>query len=349
MKHRHGRALLYTTLSASLLQSSLANFHWPDDDVAPKTPERFRAAKQAARHIGCDLCAVVTAFFVKMESEAFEKVLASGVMAKELANSEKICTMKNIAGALREAELALQPASDGTVRLLQGESSIQPSDNEGDDEDNFHWKAFAVQEGCRKTFGFGGGRAIARSVKEDCGTEAEETCTEESRANAFKKACLSNKACLRQIAERQTTEIVAIRDKNRSQTDPSFLPLDSDMWDRALKYDKMTNYYKVLGAALGAPKSTILASHETLIQLLRPQLDHGVDFTNSMIEQVDFAKKVLTHQPTRRQYDRERIFLDIFSSVSKTERKPDTPSFDGYAALKAGFKKMNEAATKGEL
>jgi hypothetical protein len=285
-----------------------------------------------------------------MESEAFEKVLESGVMANELANAEKICTMPKIAGALREAELALQPASDGTVRLLQGESTIQSSDNVGDDEANFHWKAFAVREGCRKTFGVGGGKGIARSVKEDCGTEAEQTCTEESRANAFKKACLSNRACLRQIAERQTTEIVAIRDKNRSQSDPSFLPLDSDMWaPPAVNYDKMTNYYKVLGCPFGAPRSLLITTHETLSKLLRPQLDQGVDWTRTMIQQLDFAKQVLTHQPTRRQYDRERIFLDIYSEVSKTKRKPDTLSFDGQAALKEGFKKMNEAAMKGEL
>lgn len=147
----------------------------------------------------------------------------------------------------------------------------------------------------------------------------------------FMEAINQTEEVVRKLSER--------RDKKRSETDPSFDPQDSDMRaPKAHKYDKATNYYKVLGTDEYATQEEVKKAYKQLSLIYHPDKTQGKsqaekDESAQIFLELKSAYRTLSDNPTRRQYDRDRDQRVAQKEVSGFEHK-DQPSFDGTEVRK---------------
>merc|ERR1712012_354074 len=118
------------------------------------------------------------------------------------------------------------------------------------------------------------------------------------------------------------------------QQDTSFLPAESDFEEKKkVDYDKYVNYYKILGLPHQAASSKMIGEH---YQMLDGLMRIGFDLIKKdeagrkpAKEELATAFAVLSHQPTRRQYDRDRDYMKAYSEISGIKQTPDKDSLDG--------------------
>eukprot|EP00403_Amphidinium_massartii_P001762 CAMPEP_0178380770 /NCGR_PEP_ID=MMETSP0689_2-20121128/5636_1 /TAXON_ID=160604 /ORGANISM="Amphidinium massartii, Strain CS-259" /LENGTH=1354 /DNA_ID=CAMNT_0020000927 /DNA_START=95 /DNA_END=4155 /DNA_ORIENTATION=- len=113
-------------------------------------------------------------------------------------------------------------------------------------------------------------------------------------------------------AEALCVELTAQRDAKRKERDDTFDPSDAD-WQaqKAFDYDRLINYYKVLGIDEYATPDEISSAYKKLSLVFHPDKMAGLtekekEENHAIFMEVKNAHKTLMDQATRRQYDRER-------------------------------------------
>jgi len=153
----------------------------------------------------------------------------------------------------------------------------------------------------------------------------------------FKESPFMKKA---KLQEEQTWTMTSERDKQRKQRDPAFNPQDSDFTaPKAFNYEKMVNYYKVLGVDEYASVEEVKKAYKKLSLLYHPdktanlpkeeQEEHAAIFI-----ELKNAYLTLGDQATRRQYDRDRDHLTAGETVNGFKKKAEKVPFDATAVLK---------------
>ena len=137
------------------------------------------------------------------------------------------------------------------------------------------------------------------------------------------------------------------RDKKRSQSDPSFKPKDADFEaPKSFKYDKTVNYYKTLGVDEYATNEEVKKAYRKLSLNYHPDKQTGKtqeekDEAATIFMEIKNAYKLLSDDPTRRQYDFERD-RDVVSAQSHGKKPQEKNSFDAGEALKRMLQKAQE-------
>lgn len=137
------------------------------------------------------------------------------------------------------------------------------------------------------------------------------------------------------------------RDKKRSQSDPNFKPKDSDFEaPKTFKYDKTVNYYKTLGVDEYATNEEVKKAYRKLSLNYHPDKQTGKsqeekDEAATIFMEIKNAYKLLSDDPTRRQYDFERD-RDVVSAQSHGKKPQEKNSFDAGEALKRMLQKAQE-------
>ena len=137
------------------------------------------------------------------------------------------------------------------------------------------------------------------------------------------------------------------RDKKRAQSDPSFKPKDSDFEaPKTFKYDKTVNYYKTLGVDEYATNDEVKKAYRKLSLNYHPDKQTGKtqeekDEAATIFMEIKNAYKLLSDDPTRRQYDFERD-RDVVSAQSHGKKPQDKNGFDAGEALQRMLQKAKE-------
>lgn len=151
---------------------------------------------------------------------------------------------------------------------------------------------------------------------------------------------------MREIDERAWQQF-SERDKKRTQTDPSFKPKDSDFEaPRTIKYDKAVNYYKTLGVDEYATNDEIKKAYRKLSLNYHPDKQTGktqeeMDEAAAIFMEIKNAYKLLSDDPTRRQYDFDRD-RDVVSAQSHGKKPQEKNGFDAGEALQRMLQKAAE-------
>jgi len=136
------------------------------------------------------------------------------------------------------------------------------------------------------------------------------------------------------LQDQRAWTMTADRDKQRRSLDPSFHPKDTDFTAaKAFDYDKLVNYYKVLGVDEYAPQDEIKKAYKKLSLVYHPDKTTGMSKEQqeehaAIFIELKNAYLTLSDQATRRQYDRDRDHMDAGAEVNGFKRKPDKASFD---------------------
>mmetsp|Transcript_27616 Transcript_27616/g.91728 ORF Transcript_27616/g.91728 Transcript_27616/m.91728 type:complete len:1393 (+) Transcript_27616:100-4278(+) len=137
------------------------------------------------------------------------------------------------------------------------------------------------------------------------------------------------------------------RDKKRKDRDPNFKPIDADFeTQKAHKYDKGINYYKVLGIDEYGTNEEVKKAYRKLSLTYHPDKTTGKtqeekDEMAEIFMEVKNAYKTLSDEPTRRQYDFERD-RDAVSADTHGKKVQEKVSFNAREAMKKILEKAKE-------
>ena len=151
---------------------------------------------------------------------------------------------------------------------------------------------------------------------------------------------------MREIDERAWQQF-SERDKKRAQSDANFKPKDSDFEaPKTFKYDKTVNYYKTLGVDELATNDEIKKAYRKLSLNYHPDKQTGKtqeekDEAATIFMEIKNAYKLLSDDPTRRQYDFERD-RDVVSAQSHGKKPQEKNGFDAGEALQRMLQKAKE-------
>lgn len=175
------------------------------------------------------------------------------------------------------------------------------------------------------------------------GERARPETTEEDRRRFQQSPFMQRMREIDEKAWQQFSE----RDKKRAQSDPSFKPKDSDFEaPKTFKYDKTVNYYKTLGVDEYATNDEVKKAYRKLSLNYHPDKQTGKtqeekDEAATIFMEIKNAYKLLSDDPTRRQYDFERD-RDVVSAQSHGKKPQDKNGFDAGEALQRMLQKAKE-------
>jgi len=141
-----------------------------------------------------------------------------------------------------------------------------------------------------------------------------------------------------QKTEEVAWQFTCERDKQRAATDPSFKPDDNDFTaPKAFAYEKMVDYYKVLGVDEYAKQEEVKKAYKKLSLIYHPDKAAGLDQETkdenaAIFIQLKNAYATLADNPTRRQYDRDRD-RDRAAFETQGHKIRSKPAFDAAAVL----------------
>jgi len=142
------------------------------------------------------------------------------------------------------------------------------------------------------------------------------------------------------MQEETTWTLTSERDKQRKARDPAFNPQESDFTaSKAYNYEKIVNYYKVLGIDEFASLDEVKKAYKKLSLLYHPDKTTSLpkeeqDESASIFIELKNAYMTLNDQATRRQYDRDRDHNKAGEEVNGWKKKGDKVSFDAREVLK---------------
>lgn len=140
--------------------------------------------------------------------------------------------------------------------------------------------------------------------------------------------------------EEHTWTMTADRDRKRKETDPSFNPSDDDFSKpKAFDYDRLVNYYKVLGVEEYATQDEIKKAYKRLSLIYHPDKSSGLSTEEqeehaAIFIELKNAYATLADNSTRRQYDRDRDHALSGAEINGYKKKADKASFDAAKVLK---------------
>lgn len=326
---------------------------WPEDDLGPRSPERIAAGKQAAKFIGCQVCTVQLMALLMDNSNrdtgSLDQWIRGGVIADMLEDAKNFCEFSRLMSTTEAMGYELETLPEGRARLahVEGEADwMAPTD-----ETDFNWKAFAVHHSCLETFRRDGEK-VAKSAKKAWKSRAGASDEDDEaglmqRMNAVvNEACFSAKTCVAQIAEDELEKATAQREKARAEHDPHYSTEESAR-GKVGRYDKLVNYYKVLGVDENVLPDAVAAAYYNLAPLYATEEGRnlggiGDAEAKRIIQELKDAKRVLSDYATRRKYDSDRDRLDAEAKVGLSTRKPDKLHLDGKAMLLAFEEELDE-------
>lgn len=183
---------------------------WPSDGMSQRTSDKVKAAKRAAKFLGCDMCAITLASRVPHEAEAFAEYLKLGKLADLLSDATGLCKMKVLADTLRAARLEVETYSNGTAELKRRAEGVPFYEDINTSDLIFHWKSLAVQHACLEVFRRKGGDAVAAGVlKASESLQHDDSSRDEQEMNinrALYVGCRESRTCKKEVKRRETTE-----------------------------------------------------------------------------------------------------------------------------------------------
>eukprot|EP00411_Alexandrium_monilatum_P074654 CAMPEP_0175552740 /NCGR_PEP_ID=MMETSP0096-20121207/32992_1 /TAXON_ID=311494 /ORGANISM="Alexandrium monilatum, Strain CCMP3105" /LENGTH=463 /DNA_ID=CAMNT_0016855821 /DNA_START=53 /DNA_END=1441 /DNA_ORIENTATION=+ len=182
----------------------------------------------------------------------------------------------------------------------------------------------------------------------------------ESRAEAFSK--LNDNQDRSYLDERKkevddaALKKLSQRDKDRAKTDPNFHPKDDDFAQPpTFKYNPQVNYYKTLGIEDTATQDEVKKAYRKLSLVYHPDKTRDLpqeekdEYAEIFIE-LKNAYKLLSDNPTRRQYDYERDRAVAKSELRGKPAPKDEAAFEAAVALARLAEKYNREPRKpGEV
>lgn len=347
--------LLLRQLCLPLAAAGAATYSWPPADVSKKTPAKVGAGKRAARYIACEVCTVVMTAALNVKKSDHERVgsilqlLSNGTFAEELGDTKDLCNPTVLFAWLRAGRFDVLTAPNGTARLERTpEHDVHYEDSLSNDA-AFHWKSYAAHQACLDSFRGGGTDTIQRSLRKQLkaylGGKLTETTSVEVAVKlpeASATACRSTKPCVAHVAESILPQATRQRDEARAEKEPEYKPQESDFEaPKTVNYDKHIDYYRILGVDELATSDHIVKGFSLLDGFMQAHgalTNLGIDAwgtgdTSPVRDQLKQAYDLLTDQPTRRQYDRDRDMMRLIARVGGTKVPKDKAAFDGVQAV----------------
>merc|ERR1712217_861885 len=160
--------------------------------------------------------------------------------------------------------------------------------------------------------------------------------------------------CANQHAEMMTETTTLERDKKRAERDPSFAPDLTAGGRKLITYDKLVNYYKVLGVDEFASAQDCSEAAKKLLPLYGSREGRslaGLDDAEGadIVQQLKSAVNLLSDAVSRRQYDYDRDRMNSAHASGVNTRDPDKLHYDGSAALVAFEDEFEELSTMKNL
>mmetsp|Transcript_26922 Transcript_26922/g.55685 ORF Transcript_26922/g.55685 Transcript_26922/m.55685 type:complete len:1325 (+) Transcript_26922:67-4041(+) len=130
-----------------------------------------------------------------------------------------------------------------------------------------------------------------------------------------------------ELVDQKLKEMMDHRMKQLQLSDPEWLPQDTDFTaPKSFKYDKMINYYGILGLPDHCAKSDIKAGYKRLSLVYHPDKCAGMEDSEkekygAIFIQLKNAYATLLDNPTRRQYDQERFREMIMCEMMGSKMK----------------------------
>jgi len=178
---------------------------------------------------------------------------------------------------------------------------------------------------------------LARQEKDKAAGWGAKGQTEKASMSADQASAFQNSSFMKKAAEIEKifAETMASRNKMLQQTDRTWLPSPSDLKaPKSFNFDKFMNYYGVLGVGDVAAQDEIKQAYKRLSLVYHPDKTTGMEkkerdrYADIFIE-LKNAYLVLTDNPTRHQYDAERIREKIMCD-SESRKMKTREQFYGY-------------------
>mmetsp|Transcript_81716 Transcript_81716/g.154319 ORF Transcript_81716/g.154319 Transcript_81716/m.154319 type:complete len:256 (+) Transcript_81716:32-799(+) len=127
--------------------------NWPEQNIGMKTKETVTAGKKASKWIACEVCTerLLALFPPEGDNDQIEMILEMG-LAQWLSDAKALCDMKNLAQLFSGRRMEIKVFTDGSAGMerIKGDPPFYNETN--DNENEWHWKSFALQHACLETF-----------------------------------------------------------------------------------------------------------------------------------------------------------------------------------------------------